>query len=201
MPAQRVVLFIDYQNIYQCARQILFSDLEHHIYGQVNPLALGQLICDRPPPGHTRTLSQVRVYTGRPDASKQPQTYAANRKQCSAWEALEAEVIFRPLRYPHRWPYEKAEEKGIDVALAIDYISLALDGAYDVGVIASTDTDLKPALEFVYKRWGIKRRCEVMAWAGTGRRRQLSIAGANLWCHWMNQTDYDHVADLTDYSR
>lgn len=199
MPPQRTVLFIDYQNVYRCARQILFTDSDHHTNGQVNPLALGQLICDRSPPGYTRTLSQVRIYTGRPAASKEPRTYSANRKQCSAWEALGAEVIFRPLRYPYRWPYVKAEEKGIDVALAIDYIALALDGAYDVGVLASTDTDLKPALEFVHSKC-CKCRCEVMAWSGTGSRRQLSIPGVDLWCHWLNRADYDQVSDLTDYS-
>ena len=201
MPAQRVVLFIDYQNIYKCARRIFFSESDHHTNGQINPLALGQSICDRPPPRSTRVLSQVRIYTGRPNASKQPQTYAANRKQCSAWEALGAEVVFRPLRYPYGWPTVKAEEKGIDVALAIDFIALALDGAYDVGVMASTDTDLKPALEFVHRKCRNQCRGEVMAWRGTGRRRQLSIPGVNLWCHWLNRADYDAVADLTDYSR
>ncbi|MDA2927105.1 NYN domain-containing protein [Acidobacteria bacterium AH-259-G07] len=200
MPEQRVVLFIDAQNIYKGARRTFFTEQHHHVYGQVNPIALGNLLCNRPPPGYIRKLSAVRVYTGRPDASKERRTYAANRKQCSAWATQGAKVIFRPLRYPPNWPDEKAEEKGIDVALAIDYIALALDGAYDVGVIASTDTDLKPALEFVYRKYRSQCRCEVMAWAGTARGRQLSIAGVNLWCHWLNRTDYDQVADLTDYS-
>ena len=86
------------------------------------------------------------------------------------------------------------------MALAIDYITLALDGACDVGIIASTDTDLKPALEFVYEKCRNQCRCEVMAWKGAGRRRQLSIAGVDLWCHWLDRTDYDRVADLTNYS-
>ena len=43
-----------------------------------------------------------------------------------------------------------AQEKGIDVALAIDFVRLAITGAYDVGVMMSTDTDLVPALRFVY---------------------------------------------------
>ena len=59
------------------------------------------------------------------------------------------QVITRALRYPQTWPTDPAEEKGIDVALAIDFVRFAIYGAYDVGVIMSTDSDLQPALEFV----------------------------------------------------
>ena len=51
---------------------------------------------------------------------------------------------------PATWPTDPAQEKGIDVALAIDFVRLAITGAYDVGVMMSTDTDLLPALRFVY---------------------------------------------------
>lgn len=104
MAEQHVVLFVDAQNLYRGARRAFFRHGDSHTYGQVNPVALGQLICSRPPPGYTRVFTQVRVYTGRPDASKQPRTYAAHRKQCAAWEAFGARVIFRPLRYPLNWP-------------------------------------------------------------------------------------------------
>jgi uncharacterized LabA/DUF88 family protein len=45
------------------------------------------------------------------------------------------------------WPEQPAEEKGVDVALGIDFVRLAVRGAHDVGVLMSTDTDLVPALE------------------------------------------------------
>ena len=59
-------------------------------------------------------------------------------------------MITQGLRYPPTWPTDPAQEKGIDVALAIDFVRLAITGAYDVGVMMSTDTDLLPALRFVY---------------------------------------------------
>jgi uncharacterized LabA/DUF88 family protein len=68
-------------------------------------------------------------------------------RQCAAWESKGAIVIARALRYPAGWPETKPQQKGVDVALAIDFVTMAIDGQYDVGVIASTDTDLKPALE------------------------------------------------------
>jgi NYN domain len=56
-------------------------------------------------------------------------------------------VVQRPLRYPKAWPAEKAQEKGVDVALAVDFVVMAVTRVYDVGILVSTDTDLVPALE------------------------------------------------------
>lgn len=41
------------------------------------------------------------------------------------------------------------EEKGVDTAIATDMIKLAWEGAYDVGVLATSDSDLVPAAEFL----------------------------------------------------
>jgi len=40
-------------------------------------------------------------------------------------------------------------EKGVDTAIATDMIRLAWEQAYDVGVLASADADLVPAVEFL----------------------------------------------------
>lgn len=122
-------------------------------------------------------------------------------KQCAAWQRQGAVVIPRILRYPFDWPTSKHQEKGIDVALAIDFVALAIDGAYDVGVIASTDSDLRPALEYVYLKFGGRPRAEVMNWRSTTGARRLSVPGANIWCHWIERQDYDQIQDLTDYTK
>ncbi len=62
-----------------------------------------------------------------------------------------------------------AQEKGIDVALCIDFVAMAIDGLYDVGVIVSTDTDLLPALEFTRNRYAGVRHISVAAWDGRWR--------------------------------
>lgn len=86
------------------------------------------------------------------------------------------------------------------MALAIDFAAMAVDGAYDVGVIASTDTDLRPALEFVRRRYGNTRRVEVVAWNSPRSSSRLSVPGQNIWCHRLDRADYDSVADTTDYN-
>ena len=152
MTVQRAVLFVDAQNFYRGARRAFFTDADRYIYGQIRPVELGNVICGKQLPETQVKLQQVRIYTGRADATKEPKTYAANLRQCTAWEKDGVEVIHRTVRYPVDWPDSKPQEKGIDVALAIDFVALATDGCYDIGIIASTDTDLVPALEYVYHK-------------------------------------------------
>jgi hypothetical protein len=65
----------------------------------------------------------------------------------------------------------------------------------------STDTDLRPALEAVValrSRGG--PHCEVAAWTSSRSAPRLRIAGANLWCHYLNVDDYLGMVDPTDYT-
>src|SRR5439155_18417104 len=101
---QRLVVFVDAQNVYKGARRAFFNDDDPHIYGNFDPVKLGELICSRPAKGTESLLSQVRVYTGRPDATRQPQSYGPHMRQCATWKANGAIIIARTLRYPHDWP-------------------------------------------------------------------------------------------------
>ena len=85
--------------------------------------------------------------------------------------------------------------------MAIDFVTMAVDGAYDLGVIMSTDTDLLPALEFVQIRFGGSRHVAVAAWSSPQSNRRLFLPGRNLWCHWLSRDDYDALADHTNYNR
>ena len=197
--ADRVALFIDAQNVLQGARRCFHAgDTGHYTDGQTAPMALGNLICDRAPPGFARSLSEVRVYTGRPDSSKEPETYGAHMRQCEAWERAGAAVVTRGLRYPRNWPEARAGQKGVDVQIAIDFIAGAIDRRYDVGVIFSTDSDLRPALEFFAERFDRYPRAETAAWRGPGANRALR-AGNATWVHYLNYDDYLAVRDRTDY--
>lgn len=200
MPVNRLVLFIDAQNFYRGARRAFFSDTDSHRCGQIKPIELGTLLCSTQLPQIQTSLHQVRVYTGRPDATKEPITYAAHSKQCAAWQKDGVEVIFRTLRYPRDWPTSKPQEKGIDVALAVDFVAFAIDGQYDIGIIASTDTDLKPALEYVSLKCVGRCHVQVAAWTSPKTNSRLSILGGAIWCHWLNESDYNCIADLTDYN-
>ncbi|MEN3361570.1 MAG: hypothetical protein V7637_5552 [Mycobacteriales bacterium] len=199
-------MFLDYQNVYKGARSCFHKRDDPHVYGQIDPLKLAQLLVDDSP--FDRMLQQVRIYRGIPSSSHDPKGYGACSSQCASWAAdPRVSVTLRPLSYPATWldtpmPGERPREKGIDVALAIDYVVMAVRGEYDVGILMSTDTDLKPALEAVATMTATDNvRAEVAAWRGATMGRRLgSVRGRKIWCHWLAEQAYTAIADGTNYS-
>ncbi|MFD5566515.1 NYN domain-containing protein [Streptomyces cadmiisoli] len=201
--SDRVIVFYDYQNTYMQARRLYHQRWEDWNLGQFNPVALARhLAADSP---YDRHLHQVRIYRGQPDASKQPGSYGASRRQHAQWETDPlVKLVTRPLRYPSAWPTERAQEKGIDVQLTLDFAVMATRGEYDVGIMVSADTDLKPALEYVAELTTSRGRprAEVAAWSVDGQHcRRLSISRRNLYCHWIGEDVYKKVQDKTDYTQ
>lgn len=124
----RVIVFIDYQNAHGWARRQFHPSAADPAVGHVDPLRLGRLLVARRK--RPSRLEGVRVYRGRPNPDRQARSAAANDRQTVAWERSGAvTVIRRPLRYPGDWPTTPAAEKGIDVALAIDLVRLAMTKA------------------------------------------------------------------------
>lgn len=198
----RVVVFLDYQNVYMGAREAFHPYGSTSQHGQVDPSRLAELLVAKSSQ-FDRELLEVRVYRGQPDSQKDPRGYAANDRQCRHWRTLpKTTVTTRTLRYPRNWPQEPEQEKGIDVQLAIDLVAVAVRAEYEVAILMSTDTDLKPALEFVRDLQGDPYpRCEVAAWSSShGYSRRLSIPGRRIWCHWLDPSDYGAVADPTNYA-
>ncbi|HED65255.1 MAG TPA: NYN domain-containing protein [Planctomycetes bacterium] len=198
--ADKVMLFVDYQNSYHAARDVFHHPSAPHWDGQFHPGRLGRLLVERSP--YDRTLAGVRIYRGLPSSSKDPKGYAACRAQVATWDRdPDVTPITRPLRYPADYPQRKAEEKGIDVALAVDLVMGAVKDWYDVAIVMSRDTDLKPAMEAVLDELhGF--RVEVAAWTmQNARAGRLSLPGRRLWCHWLDEDDYAHVRDDHDYNK
>ena len=196
----QLALFIDAQNAYRRARDRFFPNPQSSIEGQFDPVKLGQLIASRGGPGGMPcSLSDVRIYSGRPDPNRNKRTHAAHMRQSNRWTADGAIVITRGLRYPPAWTRQPPQEKGIDVALAIDFVRLAIAGAYNVGVMMSTDTDLLPALEFVHGHNPGVIHAAVAAWGIPTDSQRLRLPSASVWCHWLDQADYNAVADRTRY--
>lgn len=203
--ADKVVVFVDYQNTYMSARRTFFDRNAPATSGQVNPLKLGRYLAQDSQ--FDRRLKEVRVYRGIPSAKRDPKGYGAARRQIDAWRQLENVVVFdRPLQYPKDWPdcEEKPNEKGIDVALAIDFVMGGIEHEYDVGILMSLDTDLKPPLEVVAAKkraWG-RPRPEVAAFRRPGSEHspRLSLSGDNLFCHWIDEAAFERIRDDRDYN-
>lgn len=199
----QVVVFIDYQNLYNDARRAFHERIDPAVCGQIDPMRLGRLLASRIPHGANgaRGLKEVRVYRGRPDSTKEPRTYGAHMRQCASWDAAGVTVIPRPLRYPGDWPRSRPEEKGIDVQIAVDIVSMALHREFDIAILASTDTDLRPPLE-VFSTLPLDdgATIEVAAYKSPVFKKALRISGQHIWCHFIEAGDYRTLRDNRDYN-
>ncbi len=164
----RVMVFHDHQNIHLIAHRRFCPAGSSPTTAHIDPSQAARLLVSRR--NQESSLVGVRVYRGQPNPIFQPESAAASDRQARVWtRSDEMTVVRRQLRYPKAWPHLPAQEKGIDVALAVDFVRLALQRAYDVGILFSSDSDLLPAVETVLE---LKlARIEVAAWTNTFRLR------------------------------
>jgi hypothetical protein len=173
--------------------------------GQVNPTALGALVVELAGDPQYE-LHQVRIYRGLPDPRRDPHGNRAAHRQIAAWRRDPAVTVnTRTFQYPRNYPASPPQEKGIDVQLALDFAMMAVRDEYDVGILMSNDTDLRPALEEVMNLGS--QTVEVAAWEPLpGRQRyRLRLTGSapqrQPHCHWIDYSDYQSIQDTTDYTR
>lgn len=193
----RVAVFLDYQNVYRGARSAFGLTGGPHWAGQVYPRRLG--LKAKGVGNAERELVAVRAYRGLPSGQYDPKGFGAAQRQVAMWAQQDLVTPrTRPLNYMDP---SQPKEKGIDVLLAVDFVTMAMRREYDVGVLFSADTDLVPALEAVIHLRG-PAACEVACWVpsdGSSPRR-LRVPGQAIYCHKFTRADYDHVADDTDYT-
>src|SRR5262245_46705275 len=192
---QRAMVFLDYQNFHLSAHGRFQRASTSPARTHLDPVRLATLLVSRR--NTDSRLVGVRVYRGQPASDRQPGPHATNARQADAWlRDPRVTVVQRPLRYPRGWPQIPPQKKGIDVALAVDFVRLAIERVYDVGILASRDSDLLPAIETVVD---LKlARVEVATWV---KQSWLRLAGRNLpWCHHLDGDDYRAVLDDTDYT-
>jgi hypothetical protein len=195
-------VFIDYQNCYGAARETFFTPLDPPHLGGVDPMKLAHVMAAQGPGDYQ--LVYVGVYCGIAERRKDLKTFQARTKQITAWRVSNVSVFARPLRYPFGWTLGgsvKAEEKGIDVKLAIDAVMMAVGNQYDVAILASADSDLVPVAEALLglKVTPGKPLVEGIAWKGSGYQQKLGLGGkATITYCWI--TDYASIEDPTDYN-
>jgi hypothetical protein len=153
--------------------------------------------------GGVSSLHQVRVYCGLPESRKDPRGNGARLRQMQKWRNAPGVIILhRPLRYPLD-PNLPPQEKGVDVQLAVDVIRMALQDEYQVGIVFSRDTDLRPVLETMvdlYSRTHV--RCDVAACQADGApRRGLVVPSRPVKCHFVGSRDFRFIEDPTDYRK
>lgn len=150
-PPSRAAVFIDGQNLYRSVK-----DAFGYPYPNYDVMAIARKACELA--GGCFLSIQPRFYTGIPDNADDPMWHAFWSKKLLAISRQGVTVIRRSLRYRN----EKVRvsdgvtierrigrEKGIDVRIALDLVSMALEGSYDVAIIMSQDQDLSEAAKDV----------------------------------------------------
>ena len=131
-----------------------------------------------------------------------PKLQTAFGRQARRWRADPLLTVkTTPLRYRRvdqaSGPMWRAEEKGIDVLLAVDVVRGAYMDEFDTAVVVSADTDLIPALREALR---VGKRVETASWSGPATGfTALRVSGYRTWSHHLSREHFDLVQDTTDY--
>ncbi|MEN3360048.1 MAG: hypothetical protein V7637_4030 [Mycobacteriales bacterium] len=95
------------------------------------------------------------------------------------------------------------EEKGVDVLCALALVREAADPGVDLVILASSDSDLEPALDEALRLGSAK--VETVSWhdpAQPGRRQQLrpTDRARRLWNTRLGENEFQRSRDLTNYA-
>ena len=196
----RAVAFFDVQNLYRHAK-----DAFGHTHPNFDPLKLHTAICHE----NKWNVDQIRYYTGIPSRERDPIWHGYWTRRLLALSRQNIITIQRPLRYrdqsilmPDGSTHIKTtpQEKGIDVRLAVDLVSMAYKNLYDFAVIYSQDQDLAEVVEEVRHVSALQERDILIASAfpksGSATAKR-GIAGTR-WIT-MNQDFYNLCLDPKDY--
>lgn len=156
----RVGVFIDGQNVTIGARYAFGRQDGANGTGNMHPLLLGRALagdCD---------LVEIRYVTGIPSPDVDRQRWEAERRRHDLMAATDVVVLEKPLRYRWQWDIRNerdlgdprdhkgdtlsakvkarnvGQEKGIDVWLALDALTMCTRSDIDKVIIATADTDL-----------------------------------------------------------
>lgn len=145
----RAIAFVDGQNLFHAAKKA---------FGYTFPNYDARRLVERICADQGWTLAQVRFCTGVPDPTDNAFWHHFWTHKLAQMGRTGVLVYSRALRY-HNQSIKLPDgtehtvlvgrEKGIDVRLALDLVTLAIDGHYDVGLILSQDQDLSEAVEDV----------------------------------------------------
>ena len=136
---KRAVSFFDGQNLFHHAKAAFG-------YGHPNydPMKLADAVCR----ANGWVNNGVRFYTGMPDPKRDPDRYEYWRLRFLAMRHAGISVTSRTLRYQIQGgQVVSRSEKGIDLRIGLDVVSMAREGGLDIAVIFSQDQDLSEVAE------------------------------------------------------
>ena len=163
----RVGVFIDGQNVTIGARHAFGRGEHGNGTGNMHPLLLGRALAGE------CELVEIRYVTGIPDSNVDRRRWATERRRHDLMTATDVVVLEKPLRYRWEWDISNerdlgdprdhkdesvsasvkarnvGQEKGIDVWLALDALTMCTRADIDKVIIATADTDLDTVPQYL----------------------------------------------------
>jgi hypothetical protein len=219
----RASVIIDYQNIHLTGHNS-FSGTQHLPRHEtlVDPLLFVQQLlatrnANQRPGQPVAVLKRVLVFRGIPAPEHDPKGYARNLAQKSQWERDDrVRVTLRPLKYEYQRDAMgrhatdingkkivtgRPREKGVDVLCALATAREAQEPDVDLVILASSDSDLSPAIDEV-RRLGTAK-IETFCWWNTHLKRGFQIHPSDrsrpIWCTRLDEQAFRASHDRTSY--
>ena len=206
----RVLVFIDGQNAYKTCERL-------YGHGPCHPILLAQQVAEG------RRLVGVRYYSGVHDPAINPAMRSRTDRRHKLIRRTGVTVVERQLRYRMEWgfdttglpdpeesvgqeiqatlkPYRQPREKGIDLAMGLDVVDLALHGRMDVAVIVSEDNDLCEAARMTHECTRPRRRVSVEAAVFNEGSRPFMLRHYD-YTKQLRTEDFEAAKDSFDYER
>lgn len=224
MPDQlRAVVVVDYQNVHLVGHNTFGSAqfLRPH-ETLVDPLLFAQQLllarnAAQGPGQPPAVLQRVLVFRGIPAAEHDSKGYSRNLSQKSQWERDgRVTVTLRALKYEYERDatgrhatdlYGKKlvsgppREKGVDVLCALAAVREAQEPDVDVVILASSDSDLVPAIDEV-RRLGTAK-IETFSWWDSELKRGFRIHPTDrtrpIWCTRLSEQSFLACRDRQTY--
>ncbi len=197
---KQAVVFIDGQNLFNAAKRS---------FGYKFPNYDVAVLAEKVVTANGWRLAETRFYTGLPDATADPAKHAFWSAKTAAMKRQGLVAFTRPLRSRTVQTTDAAGqpktetvwvEKGIDVRIAVDIISLAFRRVFDVAVVFSQDQDLSEVAHEIREIAAAQGRWIKMASAYPVGPSCSNIRGIN-GTDWIriDRALYDTCIDATDY--
>ena len=216
---------MDYQNVHLTGHDLFaaHSGLRRH-ESLIDPLLFAaELIRTRNRIQRTgydhAVLSRVLVYRGLPSPDQDAEQYARNLAQKAHWERdPRVRVTSRPLKYDYERDASgrrvldvngrpitvgRPREKGIDVLCALALVREAAHPTTDLVILASRDSDLRPALDEALDLG--RAKIETTTWhdplrPGQCRPLQPDDEKRRLWNTRLSETEFQRSLDRRNYA-
>jgi uncharacterized LabA/DUF88 family protein len=147
---KRVAVFIDGSNLYFKLRTLIPNKMDF-IHYRYHDLIMSLLNADE-------RLSYVGYYVGVVRDTKRTKSHEKALELIQNQQKLFEQLRHQQVEIVKGYLLERDGrffEKGVDVRLAVDIVSMAQEKKYDVAIVLSSDTDLIPAMQ---KAIGHKRQ-------------------------------------------